>query len=68
VIAKAVRLAIEEGHLTARTDSWQLSFELFGIVLATHHDYRLLEDNRSVARAQSAFERLMNAHRPAPSG
>lgn len=67
-IAKAIRLAIEEGHLAARTDPWQLSFELFGIVLATHHDYRLLEDKRSVARAQNAFERLIGAHRPAPNG
>jgi AcrR family transcriptional regulator len=64
-IAKAIRVAIDEGHLKPQTDPWQLSFELFGIVLATHHDRRLLDDMRSAARAQSAFERLIETHRPA---
>jgi AcrR family transcriptional regulator len=63
-IAKAVRSAIDEGHLQPRTDPWQLGFELFGIVLATHHDHRLLDDARSAARAQDAFERLIRTHRP----
>jgi AcrR family transcriptional regulator len=65
VIAKAIRLAIDEGHLLPRCDPWQLSFEIFGIVLAAHHDRRLLDDARSAARAQDAFERLVGAHRPA---
>jgi len=64
-IAKAIRLAIDEGHLAPETDPWQLSFELFGIVLATHHDYRLLGDMRSVARARDAIERLIEARSPA---
>ena len=67
-VVKAIRLAIEEGHLAPRTDPWQLSFELFGIVLATHHDRRLLDDTRSVARAKNAIERLFEAHRSAPNG
>ena len=62
-IAKAIRLAIDQGHLQPRTDPWQLAFELFGIVLATHHDRRLLDDTRSLGRAQDAFERLIEAHR-----
>jgi AcrR family transcriptional regulator len=67
-IVKAIHLAIEEGHLAAPTDPWQLSFELFGIVLATHHDRRLLADTRSVARAHNAIERLIEAHRSTPTG
>lgn len=67
-IVKAIRLAIEEGHFAARTDPWQLSFELFGIVLAAHHDCGLLADTRSVGRAQSAIERLIEAHRPTSNG
>lgn len=62
-VVKAIRLAIEEGDLTPGTDPWQLAFELFGVVLATHHDRRLLDDTRSVARAQSAIERLIGAQR-----
>jgi AcrR family transcriptional regulator len=68
VVVKAIRLGIEKGHLAPRTDAWQLAFELFGIVLATHHDGRLLDDTRSVARAQNAIEHLFEAHRPAPNG
>lgn len=67
-IVKTIRLAVEEGHLAARTDPWQLSFELFGIVLATHHDCRLLDDTRSVVRAQAAIERLIETHRSTSSG
>jgi AcrR family transcriptional regulator len=62
VIAKAIRLAIDEGQLQPRVDPWQLSFEVFGIVLAAHHDRRLLDDARSAARAQDAFERLIEAY------
>ena len=64
-IAKAIRLAIDEGHLKPQTDPWQLTFELFGIVLATHHDLRLLGDARALDRAGDALERLIEAHRAA---
>ena len=63
-IAKAIRLAVDEGHLDPKTDPWQLTFEILGIVLATHHDHRLLGDARAIARAMQAFERLLAAHRP----
>jgi len=64
-IAKAIRLAIDEGHLRPLTDPWQLTFELFGIVLAAHHDRRLLGDARAPERARAALERLVEAHRAA---
>ncbi len=58
-IAKGVRMAIDEGHLRADTDPWQLGFEMLGFVLATHHDRRLLGDRRAIERARQAFERLL---------
>lgn len=61
-IAKAIRLAVDEGHLAPHTDPWQLTFEILGIVLATHHDHRLLGDPRATARAVQAFERLLAAY------
>jgi len=64
-IAKAIRLAIDDGHLKPQTDPWQLTFELSGIVLATHHDLRLLGDARALDRARDALERLIEAHRAA---
>ena len=62
-IAKAVRLAIEAGDLPADTDPWQLAFELFGIVLAAHHDRHLFDDPRAAARGMIAIERLLAAHK-----
>jgi len=58
-IAKAVRLAIGEGRLKPDTDPWQLTFELFGIVLAAHHDLRLLGDPHALDRARAALNRLV---------
>jgi AcrR family transcriptional regulator len=60
-IAKAVRMAIDAGHLRADTDPWQLTFEIFGVILATHHDRRLLGDPRATGRARQAFERVLAA-------
>ena len=62
-IAKAVRLAIETGELPADTDPWQLAFELFGIVLAAHHDRQLFDDPRATERGMKAIERLLAAGR-----
>ncbi|HTO51424.1 MAG TPA: TetR/AcrR family transcriptional regulator [Burkholderiales bacterium] len=64
-LAKAVRLAVEEGHLRPDTDPWQVVFELMGIVLAAHHDRGLLDDPRVPERARKAFDRLIAAHAPA---
>ncbi len=63
-IAKSIRLAIDEGQLEPQTDPWQLTFELFGIVRAAHHDLRLLGDARARERAGDALERLIDARRP----
>ena len=54
-IAKAVRIAIDEGHLQPQTDPWQLTF-------------RLLGDARALDRAGDALERLLEAHRAAAPG
>jgi AcrR family transcriptional regulator len=64
-LAKAVRLAVEEGHLRPETDVWQIAFELMGIVLAVHHDRGLLDDPRAPERARRAFDRLIAAYAPA---
>ncbi len=58
-IAKAVRLAIEAGHLKADTDPWQFAFEFFAIVLASAHDWRLHADGRMAERAKRAFARMV---------
>jgi AcrR family transcriptional regulator len=56
---KAVRLAIDEGHLRSDTDPEQISFELLGIVLAAHNHRRLLGDKEARKRSLVAFEQLI---------
>src|SRR5687767_15497690 len=62
ITKKAVRLAIEEGHLNADTDPEQISFEMLGIVLASHNHRRLLGDKEARKRALTAFEQLIARH------
>jgi AcrR family transcriptional regulator len=60
-LAKAARIAVEEGHLAAELDTAQFAFEMYGIALAYHHGSRLLRDRRTEARAHAAFERLVES-------
>ncbi len=62
ITQKAVRLAIEEGHLRPETDPEQISFEMLGLVLATHNHRRLLGDKEARKRALTAFEELITRH------
>ncbi len=55
----AVRQAVECGHLRGDCDPEQLVFELYGVMLALHHDARLLRDVRAVERARRAFDRTV---------
>jgi AcrR family transcriptional regulator len=62
ITQKAVRLAIEEGHLSPETDPEQISFEMLGIVLASHNHRRLLGDKEARKRALTAFNELISRH------
>jgi AcrR family transcriptional regulator len=66
ITQKAVRLAIEEGHLRADTDPEQIAFEMLGIMLASHNHRRLLGDKEARKRALTAFEELVARHAAAP--
>src|SRR5689334_15899412 len=39
-LERAVRMAVEEGHLSPHTDPLQFVFEVHGLILALHHDAR----------------------------
>jgi AcrR family transcriptional regulator len=62
ITQKAVRLAVEEGHLRPETDPEQISFEMLGLVLATHNHRRLLGDKEARKRALTAFDELISRH------
>jgi AcrR family transcriptional regulator len=59
-LARAIRLSMSEGHLTAATDSQQMLFEVHGLILALHHDARFLRIPGAIERARSAFERIVD--------
>jgi len=65
-LARAVDLAIAEGHLRRETDPEQFSFELFAIVYAAHHDRRLLRNPTVAHYATTAFEALIARNIPRP--
>jgi AcrR family transcriptional regulator len=56
---RAVRMAVEEGHLQPDMDPLQLVFELHGLILALHHDARFLRNPGALDRVRTAFERLV---------
>jgi AcrR family transcriptional regulator len=55
--------AIETGDLKPGTDAQQLVFEMYGLILALHHDARFLRMPGSVERARLGFERLIENYR-----
>jgi AcrR family transcriptional regulator len=59
---RCVRQAIEMGHLQPDTNPHQLVFEMYGLILALHHDARFIKRPDSVAYAEAGFERLLKAH------
>jgi AcrR family transcriptional regulator len=66
-LARAIRLAIEEGHLRPDTDPLQIQFEIHGLVLALHHDARFLRLAGSVDRARAGFRSLLERY-ASPAG
>jgi AcrR family transcriptional regulator len=65
-LARAIRMAVEEGHLRADTDAKQLLFEIHGLILALHHDARFLRHPGAVERARVGFEHVMSRYTAAP--
>ena len=59
-LARAIRQAVEEGHLEEQTDATQMLFELHGPILALHHDARFLRLPGGVERATRAFDHVLS--------
>jgi AcrR family transcriptional regulator len=64
-LRRCVEQTIEAGHLRPDTDPAQLVYEMFGLILALHHDARFLKVPGSVHRAETGFERLIQNYRGA---
>ena len=62
-ITKACQMAVESGELRPDTDCGQLTFDMFGIILACYRTELLLGVDEANRRARVAFERLVEHNR-----
>ncbi|WP_426175747.1 TetR/AcrR family transcriptional regulator [Massilia sp. TWR1-2-2] len=61
-LLRCVQQAIGVGDLKSDTDADQLVYEMYGMILALHHDARFLRMRGSIDRAHVAFDRLIEHH------
>lgn len=58
-LARAARIAMQEGQLRADLDPEQFAYEVWSLALGYHHLRRLLRDPQASARVHAAFDRLL---------
>ena len=58
-LLRCVQQCIEVGDLKAGSDARQMVYEMYGLILALHHDARFLRIPGSLERAGTGFERLI---------
>jgi AcrR family transcriptional regulator len=63
-LKRCIQQAIDEGHLQENIDIEQMVYEIYGLVLALHHDARFLRLPDSPERAKNSFNRLIDSYRP----
>lgn len=61
-LERAVRQAIDEGHLLPEAQPEQLVFEIHGLILALHYEARLLHKPAAVDRARKGFEDVLSRY------
>ncbi len=60
-IARAVAMAVQQGHIRADTDPDQIAFEVHGLVLAFQFEVKLFGIERAVPRVEAAVTRMLDA-------
>jgi AcrR family transcriptional regulator len=63
VLANSVRTAIGVGDFRESADPEQFAQDVYGIMLASHHASRLLQDPKAFDRARTALEAIVRAAR-----
>ncbi len=63
-LKRATEQAVKQGHLHAELDPDQFVYEMYGLVLALHHDARFLKKSGSVNRVELGFERMIKTYAP----
>jgi len=59
-LRSAIEIAVGAGQLRTDTDVEQMLFEMHGLILALHHDARLLRLPGATDRARRGFERVVD--------
>jgi AcrR family transcriptional regulator len=67
-LRRCAQQAIEMGHLSNELDPQQMVYEMYGLILALHHDGRFIKRAGSADRAHRGFERLLAVYRNHSSG
>ncbi len=62
-MARAARIAMEEGHFRSDLDPEQFAFEMHALMMGYHLEARLFRGPEAQARACRAFEALLRASR-----
>jgi AcrR family transcriptional regulator len=62
-LAKAARIAVNEGHFRTGLDAELFAFQQYGLVMAYYHARRLFQDPRAEAHVRGAFDALVLAAR-----
>jgi AcrR family transcriptional regulator len=63
-VRRAIQLAVDEGHLRKDTDTTQLAFELYSLMLGLHHDAGLFGYEKARHRTELALDRLFATYQP----
>ena len=64
-LLRAVQQSVDCGALQEGTDPQQLVYEMYGLILALHHDARFLRVPGAIDRANRGFARLIENYRNA---
>ena len=67
-LLRCVQQCIDAGQLQSDADAQQMVYEMYGLILALHHDARFLRSPGSVDRARLGFDRLLENYRTTSQG
>jgi AcrR family transcriptional regulator len=62
-LLRCAQQAVDAGDLKPDTEPEQLVYEMYGLILAVHHDARFLRVPGAVDRARRGFQRLIENYR-----
>jgi AcrR family transcriptional regulator len=66
-LLRAIQQSIDSGEFRADVAPTDVVFDLYGAVLALHHDLRLLRTPDAAARARRAIERRLESYQAVPA-